>query len=123
MSAPILVMSVADAIALAQAIPDVVSPGGVKRRAMAFENSRNGAGWRTQFPREGSSIVDGETLKIDLAPITFDPEQLATATVQMTHPDGRVFAVPVLLVQAIAGWLYVAIERGDLVLPQPAAAP
>jgi hypothetical protein len=118
MTSPIDLIGLADALALVATIPDVVSPDGVKRIATAFENSRNGDNWRTQFPRKGLRKIGQEVSEVGLGPITFDPRQIAGQWVEMTHPDGRVFRFPAILIQALAGWTYVALERGDIT-PEP----
>lgn len=120
MNAPIDLIDESDAIALIAAIPDVVDVAGIKRRALAFESPRDASpdGWRCAFPREGTIRVGDQDAKIGLAPIAFRPSQLAGVAIEMAHPDGRVFRAPPLLVQALLGWLYVAIERGDIVVPQ-----
>lgn len=113
-------ISESDAIALIGAIPDVVDVAGIKRRALAFESPRDASpdGWRCAFPREGTIRVGDQDAKVGLAPIAFRPSQLAGASINMVHPDGRIFRASPLLVQALLGWLYIAIERGDIVIPQ-----
>ena len=120
MTDSIQLISEADAVGLIGAIPDVVDVAGIKRRALAFESPRDGSqdGWRCAFPREGTIRVGEQDAKIGLAPISFRPSQLVGAQIEMAHPDGRVFRASPLLVQALLGWLYVAIERGDIVIPQ-----
>lgn len=118
MTIPIDLISLQDTLALVAAIPEVRDENGVKLQAQAFESSRTGANWRTQYPRKGLAIIGNREAEIPLSPISFDPRQLATQFVEMTHPDGRVFRFPAILIHALAGWTYVALEEGTIA-PQP----
>lgn len=125
------IISESDILALISSVPDVVDAGGLKRRAVSFLSTRalatsdGSSTWRCAFPREGTVQIGDEVARVGLAPISFNPVQMAGCVITMQHPDGRVFTVSPLLVQALLGWLYVGLERGEIVPadPVPAATP
>lgn len=140
MTDPIEIISVADAVALALAVPDVVqADAGVAtyRRAEAVEIGRTGnwrhpvtggGSWRATFPRIEQNVLphpnhpDGKVVPGDgLAPLRVDLANIATRTIDIPHPDGRVFRLPIVLAHAIVASLYVALETG--VLPTPTHEP
>jgi hypothetical protein len=122
-------ISLTDALALAAAIPDVITLDGdatAKRRALAVEITRQGANgeWITAIPREELiTLTSGKIVTNSLAPFRDPVASVATKTVTLTHPDGRQFIFPVILIQALIGAYYVSRENGDLIpdAPQPLA--
>ncbi len=126
---PTAPVSLLDALALAQSIPDVVELDGevaIKRRALAVEITRQGSGgeWVTAFPREELiTLPGGKIARNSLASFRDPVSSVATKTVTLTHPDGRQFIFPVILIQALIGAYYVSRENGDLIPNSPAPQP
>lgn len=127
MSDPIDIISLADALTLVAAVPDIITSDGavpVRNHAIAWLNMRNGDEWRCQFTREAIvTLPSGKAVTELLPSFDFAPEQIASQFVCMTHPDGRVFRFPAILLQAMGAWAYVALERGLLIPVQLPSEP
>ncbi len=119
MSDPTDIISIVDTLAILGAVPDIVASDGdvsVRNRAISWINTRAGASWRCQFPRESLvTLPSGKVVAEPLPTFDFRPEQIASQYVIIDLADGRSFRFPAILVQALGAWAYVAMERGALV--------
>jgi hypothetical protein len=116
-------ISLQDAIALAQSVPDYYNEDGAKRQAEAIEIVRIRApiadvgetqasdSWRIQIPRTKLwSLPNGDKISQGMASHNNQLEQVYTQSVVIN--DVR---IPVILAQAILGAYFVALEKGEII--------
>jgi hypothetical protein len=116
-------ISLQDAIALAQSVPDYYNEDGAKRQAEAIEIVRMRApiadpgetqasdSWRIQIPRTKLwSLPNGDKISQGMSSHVNQLEQVYTQSVVIN--DVR---IPVILAQAILGAYFVALEKGEII--------
>lgn len=110
MTEPIQLLTVEQAVALVEAIPDFIDNEGAKRQAVAIESVRR-PGWHLQIPRRKIyTLPNGKQIEEPLASFVDDVAQVAAAQVVIGG-----YRIPVILAQAILGAYYVAREAGEIV--------